>query len=105
MRIDKGQISGPRLMFALVCYIQSSALMTSFFHLIALRDSWIVILAAIILCTLLMWLYRSLMVMFPDLNLLQILEKVFGRNYRKDFRSDLYSVFFNAVFARIDGSW
>ncbi|MEA4846967.1 MAG: endospore germination permease [Clostridiaceae bacterium] len=78
MMIEKGQISGTQFMFSVACFIQSASLLTSFLTAITLQDSWLVILFGIILCLPLMWLFRSLMVMFPERNLLQILDEVYG---------------------------
>ena len=78
MKIDKGRISGTQFMFSVACFIQASSLLTSFLSPITLQDSWFVILIGIILCLPLMWLFRELMVMFPDKNLIQILEYTFG---------------------------
>ena len=79
MRIDKGQITGNQFLFTIVCYLKASSLLTAFVAGVALQDSWLVSLFAIALCLPLMWLYRSLMVLFPDRNLIQILEDVYGK--------------------------
>lgn len=78
MRIDKGQISGTQFMFSVVCFIQSSMLLTTFISTVTLQDSWMVLLFGAVLCLPLIWLYRVLMVMFPEQNLLQILAEVYG---------------------------
>ena len=78
MRIDKGQITGPQFMFTVICYVKASSLLTAFVAGVALQDSWLVVLFSIALCLPLMWLFRTLMVMFPDRNLIQILEEVYG---------------------------
>lgn len=79
MRIDRTQISGTQLLFTVSCYLKASSLLTAFLAGVALQDSWIVVLFAIALCVPLLWLYRCLMVMFPDRNLIQILEDVYGK--------------------------
>lgn len=79
MRIDKGQISGVQFLFTIICFLKASSLLTAFIAGVALQDSWIVVLFGIALCLPLMWLYRSLMVGFPDRNLIQILEDVYGK--------------------------
>lgn len=78
MRIDKGQISGNQFMFSVACFVQASALLTSFLTAVTLQDSWIIVLAGIALCLPLIWLYRCLMVTFPNRNLMQILSDVYG---------------------------
>ena len=78
MRIDKGLISGTQFMFSVACFIQASALLTTFISAVTLQDSWLVLLFGAALCLPLIWLYRTLMVMFPEQNLLQILSEVYG---------------------------
>ncbi len=78
MKIDKGRISGTQFMFTVACFIQSSSLLTSFLDPITKQDSWLAVLFGIVLCLPLMLLYRGLMVMFPEQNLMQILEEVYG---------------------------
>jgi len=78
VRIDKGQISGTQFMFSVACFIQASALLTTFISAVTLQDSWLVLLFDAVLCLPLIWLYRTLMLMFPEQNLLQILVEVYG---------------------------
>jgi spore germination protein KB len=65
-------------MFSVACFIQASALLATFISTVTLQDSWLVLLFGAVLCLPLIWLYRTLMVMFPDQNLLQILVEVYG---------------------------
>jgi len=78
MRIDKGQISGTRFMFTIAFFLQSSALLTSFLSGVTKHDSWLAVVFGMVICTPLIWLYRTLMVMFPEKNLIQILDEVYG---------------------------
>lgn len=78
MRIDKGQITGPQFMFTVICFLKATSLLTAFVAGVALQDSWLVVLFGMVLCLPLIWLYRTLMVLFPDRNLIQILEEVYG---------------------------
>lgn len=78
MKLDKTQISGSQFMFAITCFIQASTLLTSFLSSITMQDSWLAVLFGAIACLPLLWLFRTLMIMFPDKNLLQILDEVFG---------------------------
>ncbi len=78
MRIDKGSISGMQFMFAMACYIQASTLLTSFVAAVTTQDSWLAALFGSLVCLPLIWLFRSLMVMFPNQNLLEILDEVYG---------------------------
>lgn len=79
MSIDKGRISSRRLMLTAICFIKASTLLTAFLTSVAMQDSWLVVLVATVLCLPLIWLYSALMLAFPDLNLIQMLEKVFGK--------------------------
>ncbi len=85
MRIDKGKVSGARFMFTLVCFVKASALLIAFLYGVVRHDSLYVVIIGIALCLPLIWIFRTLMVMFPDLNLLQVLEKVYGRFLGKLF--------------------
>jgi spore germination protein KB len=79
MRIDKSQVSGARFMFAIAFYLQSSALLTSFLAGITKHESWIPVVIGFVICIPLIYLYRTLMLMFPDKNYLQVLDEVYGR--------------------------
>lgn len=78
MRIDKSKISGTRFMFSIAFYLHSSALLTSFLSGITKQESWIPIIMGVILCIPLVYMYRTIMVMFPDKNLFQVFEEVYG---------------------------
>jgi spore germination protein KB len=65
-------------MFSVACFIQASSLLTTFFSNITLRESWLAVVIGAVLFLPPLWLYRTLMVMFPDRTLLQVLEDVFG---------------------------
>ncbi len=79
MKIDKSQVSGRRLMFTIAFFLQSSALLTSFIAGVTKHEAWIPIALGSALCIPLVFLYRTLMVMFPDKNLLQVLDEVYGK--------------------------
>jgi len=66
-------------MFTMACFIQSSALLTAFLASVTGQDSWLVTIISGILCLGLIWFYRTLMVMFPDKDLLEVLEEVYGK--------------------------
>lgn len=78
MKIDKGEISGTRFMFTIAFFLQASALLTSFLAGVVKQDSWIVVIFGAVVCMPLVWLYRTLMVTFPDKNYMQILEFIYG---------------------------
>lgn len=77
--IDKSVLRNSRFMFTLAFVIQASSLLTSFISGTTLQDSWISIILAGILSIPLILLYRSIMLMFPDKNFIQVLKLVFGR--------------------------
>lgn len=79
MKIDKSQISGRQFMFTIAFYVQSSALLTSFIAGITKHEAWIPTVLGIVLCLPLIFLFRTLMLMFPDKNFLQILDEVYGK--------------------------
>ncbi|MEL7621966.1 MAG: endospore germination permease [Clostridiales bacterium] len=78
MRIDKSRISGLQFMFAMTCFIQASTLLSTFVASVTFQDSWLAALSGSLVCLPLIWLYRSLMVMFPHQNLLEIFDEVYG---------------------------
>jgi len=79
MTIDKGHISGTRLMFTVACFIQASSLLTSFLLSLTYQDSWLVVLAGMAVGLVLIWVYRELMLAFPGKNLVQMLELTYGK--------------------------
>jgi len=78
MRIDKGRISGLQFMFLIACYYQASSLLTAFQTGVTKQDTWIMVLIGSILSLPFLWAVRTLMVTFPDKNLIQILSEVYG---------------------------
>lgn len=78
MRIDSSRITGSRLMFAIAFFLQSSALLTSFIAGITRQDSWISLVFGILLSLPLIYLYKTLMDMFPHMHLLEVLDAVYG---------------------------
>ncbi len=79
MMIDKTQISGKRFMFTVAYFIQSSILLTSFTLSLTRQDSWLTVIFSFTLFLPMIWVYRTIMVQFPDKNLIQVLETVFGK--------------------------
>lgn len=93
MQIDKTKISGIQFMFTIACFIQSSSLLTSFFTSITKQDSWIVVILGFIFSIPSLLIYTYIMKKFPDKNLMEINEIVFGTVIGKVF-SVLYLWFF-----------
>ncbi|MGI6497867.1 MAG: GerAB/ArcD/ProY family transporter [Oscillospiraceae bacterium] len=78
MKIDKSMISGKQFMFTVAFFLQSSALLTAFLAGITSNEAWIPVLIGAVLCIPLIYLFRTLMIMFPDKNFLQVLDEVYG---------------------------
>ncbi len=78
MKIDKSQVPGKQFMFTVAFFLQSSALLTAFLAGITKNEAWIPVVIGIVLCIPLIYLFRTLMVMFPDKNFLQVLDEVYG---------------------------
>lgn len=78
MSMDKSQVSGTRFMFAIAFYIESSALLTAYLAGVTKHESWIPVVIGIVICIPLIYLFRTLMLMFPDKNYLEVLEEVYG---------------------------
>ncbi|HWQ50550.1 MAG TPA: endospore germination permease [Terriglobales bacterium] len=79
MKIDSAQVSGKQFMFTLAFFLQASALLTSFLAGIAKNEAWISVVIGLVLCIPLFLLYRAMMLMFPDLNYMQVLCLAYGR--------------------------
>lgn len=66
-------------MFAVAFYLQSSVLLTSFLAGVTKHESWIPVVIGALISIPIIYMFRTFMVMFPDKNLLQIFEEVFGK--------------------------
>lgn len=79
MILDKTQVSAKRFMFTVGYFIQSSILLTAFALTLTRQDSWLVVIFSLILFIPIIWIYRTIMVQFPNKNFIQVLEIVFGK--------------------------
>lgn len=79
METDKTKISGARFMFTVALFLQSSVLLTSFVSSITLHDTWWVIIFASILCIPMIFMFKTIMMKFPQNDLIEILRIVFGK--------------------------
>lgn len=68
-----------QFMFSVACFIQASALLSSFFVPIARQDTWLCVIFGILVSLPLMFIYLGLMRGFPGKNLIEINRIVFGR--------------------------
>lgn len=78
MKLDKGMITGRQLMLTLLCFLQASALLTSFLSVVTRNDSWIVTVLAAVCFIPVAFIYRGLIYAFPGMNLMQMLVRGFG---------------------------
>jgi len=77
--IDSEKISSRVFAFSVAGVIQSSVLLTSLFIDMVRQDSWIIVLLGMFMVVPFILMYSFIMKNYPDKNLFQVLEKVFGR--------------------------
>lgn len=77
--MDNSKISGARLMFTIACFLQASALLTSFLAGVSEKESWLVIMSGFAVSLPILWVYAYIMKHFPNQNLFQVLRLVFGK--------------------------
>ena len=65
MSIDKSKISPSQFVFTIVCFIESSAVLSSFFVGISGRDSWFVMIIGYLVYLPLLFIIAQLMKRFP----------------------------------------
>ncbi|AET67096.1 spore germination protein, amino acid permease [Desulfosporosinus orientis DSM 765] len=79
MKLEKGEISSSQLMFLVGCFIQGSLLSSlSYAYPIAKHDTWLAVIAALILGLLFAFIYLAIANQFPGQNIIQINDLVFG---------------------------
>jgi spore germination protein KB len=83
MKIDKTQIKGRQFMFAIACFLYGSSFLTSFYSLVALNESWLMIMISIVVALPLFLIFKWLIIKFPTMNLFQIFERVYGKVFGK----------------------
>lgn len=93
MRVDKTQISGLQGMFTLACFLQASTLLASFLSPVTKQESWFVILIAGAICIPGFWIFSGMVRSYPNKNLFQFFEAVYGKVASK-ILSVLYLFFF-----------
>ena len=96
MTLDKSKISKTQFMFSVACFIQSSSLLTSFFTSITKQDSWIAVILGSIVSIPILLIYSYIMKTFPNKNLIEINDIVFGPIIGKVF-SITYIGFFITI--------
>lgn len=78
MSFEKGKISGSQLVFSLIAFIQGSILLTSFTTNLTKQNTWIVVVAAFIISIPFSIIFSLLAKRFFTMNLIQILNEVYG---------------------------
>jgi spore germination protein KB len=79
MQPETEHITPFQFIFSVICFLQSSALLSSFFTPITHQDSWLVGLFGIVAATPLLLVYIGIMKRFPDKTLIEVCLHVFGR--------------------------
>ncbi len=79
MKLETDQISPLQFMFSIACFIQSSSLLSSFFLPVTLQESWLCVVIGLVIGIPLFLIYNGLMKAYPDKNIIQINELVYGR--------------------------
>jgi spore germination protein KB len=77
--IDTSKIKGTRFMFGIALFLQGSGLLAAFISGVALQDSWLTIIFGSIISIPVIFMFKSIMLTFPDKNLIQVLRIVFGK--------------------------
>jgi spore germination protein KB len=75
---EENKITASQFMFSVACFLQASSLLTGFFGPITMQDSWLTVCFALLLVTPVCLIYLKLMQTFPELNLLEIYDRVYG---------------------------
>jgi len=79
MKLESGQITSSQYMLSVACFIQSAALLSSFFTPITRQDSWLVVIFGMVAAIPVLLVYSGIMSSFPGKNLIQICNEAFGR--------------------------
>jgi len=92
MRIEKGNICNMQLLFLITGFVQSSISLIDFTVVITEHQTWMVILAGLVIATPFILSYVALAKRFPGMNLIQINDAVYGRFLGKVI--SVYYIFF-----------
>ena len=91
-------IGNRQFMFSIICFIQSSSLLTSFVISTTKQDTWFAVLMSIPICVSLILMYMTMAKWFPGKNLIDINIAVFGKVIGKVV-SAFYLFFFLSIAA------
>ncbi|MDP4178371.1 MAG: endospore germination permease [Bacillota bacterium] len=78
MKLENGEISNTQLMLLVLSFLQSMILTINFAYSITSHDTWIAVLAGLIIAILFILLYSYISLKFPGKNLVEINDIVFG---------------------------
>lgn len=78
MRIEKGEISSTQLMFLVAGFIQGSTLIITFAFMVTKHDTWLAVLAGWAISLPFVLVYIAIAQKFPEKNLVQINDLVYG---------------------------
>jgi spore germination protein KB len=79
MKIEKGEISSSQLMYLVIGFLQGAHLLLAFASGITKHDTWIAVLAALVLSLPFIFVYVALAQKFAGQNLILIFEIIYGR--------------------------
>jgi len=96
MSLEKGRINKRQLMLGVSCYIVSAFLYNSILTNVAKQDVWLIILLGFLCFIPFHFIYSAIHKRYPDLTIIQIFEKVYGKVLGK-FISFLYFYFFMSL--------
>jgi spore germination protein KB len=96
--MKKEQISTAVLTFSIGCFMQSSTLLVGFVTATTKQESWIPVLAGIVLTLPLIWIYFKIADKYPGKSIIEIDDLVFGKVIGKFF-SVVYILFFISLSA------
>lgn len=78
MSIDKSKITVTQFVFTIVCFIESSAVLSSFSVGISGKDSWFTMIMGYLVFLILVFVISQIMRRYPDKTLIEINNEVFG---------------------------
>jgi len=90
--IEKGRISGPQLLFLVSGFVQGSVMLIDFAVGMAEKQTWMVILAGLLVSIPFVISYAALAKRFPGMNVIQINDIIYGRILGKLL--SIYYIFF-----------
>lgn len=78
MSIEKGRVSSSQLMFMVIGLIQGSIITLSFLYGVTKQNTWVVMLTGLFISLIMIYIYVTIMNIFPQRNIIEINNIVFG---------------------------